>query len=249
MLNSLINTITQITNKAIPPVQKTEEIRQPIRQSLINPQELRKLLPSVNEAQFQALLLAMNQLFPTYGLTTKRRVRYFIAQTHHETQGFTKLVENLYYTSAERIVKVWPSRFDLTGTSGKRNAKLYVKNPIKLASAVYANRMGNGSEQSQEGFKYRGRGAMHLTGKYNYRKCSLELYNDERLVVNPDLVNEDMHTCIETALWFWKINNLNRLADEDRFTDITKIINGSTSTVPERLKVLKSTINICNLEQ
>ena len=205
---------------------------------MIDKNKLREFLPKLNQTQLDALHTALEDLLPKYGVTTPRRIRYFLAQAHHETQGFTALTENLNYKTADRIAAVWPKRFT------KESAKSYIKNPQKLANKVYANRMGNGDESSGDGWAYRGRGAGHLTGKTNYAQCSQDLFDDDRLVKNPDLVAEDWHTCVETFLWFWDNNGLNKLADNDEFTKVTKVINGSTTTVPERLKVLAQTRGI-----
>lgn len=174
-----------------------------------------------------------------FSITTPDRLKHFVTQVLFETANFTKLVENLNYKSAERIVAVWPSRFNLTGTGGKKNAKDYVNNPQRLANLVYANRMGNGSPESGEGFKFRGRGAMHLTGKSNYLNASKEIFGDTRLIDTPDLVSDDKITAIATAAWFWKNNGLNKLADSNSFSEITKRVNGSTQTVPEREKFMR----------
>ena len=164
---------------------------------------------------------------------SKNSFLMFVAQSAFETQCYCKFVENLYYTSAERIKSVWPSRFYVgTPISGKRNANLYIKNPQKLANFVYANRGGNGSEESGDGFRYRGRGAFHLTFKNNYLNASMSLYQDNRLEIEPELVEECFYA-FDTALWFWNYNNLSQY--ENNIIEITKKINGSASSTNNRL--------------
>lgn len=161
----------------------------------------------------------------------------FLAQSAYETMGFTKFIENLYYTSAIRIKDVWPRKFYLSHyENGKYNAYDYVRNPVKLANTVYANRMGNGSIESGDGYRYRGRGAFHLTGKNNYAQCSNNLYNDNRFLEKPDLVEECFYA-FETALWFWNVNNLTYYSNN--FAEVTRRINGSTATNNNRLPYWK----------
>lgn len=188
----------------------------------------------------------VNLILDDYEINTPLRKLHFLNQVLFETANFTKLVENLNYTTPERIAKVWPSRFNLDGSKGKKNAKLYTRNPQKLANEVYANRMGNGSPESGHGWKYRGRGAMHLTGLNNYKKASYDIFGDDRLVVSPDLVSDDIIVAIATAAWFWKINGLNAVSDRNDLSTITKRVNGSTATVSERgreLAKLKTQFN------
>lgn len=110
----------------------------------------------------------------------KEKAAYILATVKHECGSrMIPIVENLNYTSASRLVKVWPSRFNL------EKAKQYVRNPVKLGSYVYGNRLGNGDERSLEGFLYRGRGYVQITGKTNYRRFSKLLMID--LIANPDL--------------------------------------------------------------
>ncbi len=170
---------------------------------------------------------------------SQRRMRYFVAQTLFETQNYTSWSENLYYSSAARLVQVWPSRFtlDASSTCGKACASDYVCSPQNLGALVYANRNGNGDVTSGDGYTYRGRGAIQLTGLSNYSAYSAAQYQDNRVVLNPDLVSQP-EDAFASAAWFWTQNSLNRLADSDSFTQATKVINGSTDTVPDRLQVL-----------
>lgn len=202
--------------------------------------KFRKFAPSLTAEQAKIMVDALNRELPRWNITTPRRIRYFLTHCFAETMGFTKLQESLFYTTAARIVAVWPSRFNLSGTSGKLNANNYLRNSVKLANEVYANRYGNGNASSGDGAKYLGRGFMHLTFKDNYNRASLAIYGGDRLVQNPELVSNDLSVAVATACWFWKTNGLNELADADEFTATTKKVNGSTRPVQERVPILRN---------
>lgn len=181
---------------------------------------------------------AINATMAKYQIDQQpRRVRYFIAQSFFETQSYTKWVEDLYYSTPERIVNVWPTRFTMRQGGSLAYAPDYIKNPAKLANFVYANRNGNGDVTSGDGYLFRGRGAFHLTGKVNYTNYSKSVYSDLRIVANPDLVMA-FPDAFMSAGWFWNNNGFNGLADSDSFTQVTRIINGSDKTVPQRIPVL-----------
>lgn len=190
----------------------------------------------------QGLLAALIATMNEREVNTPRRIRYFMTQAYHESQGFLKFEEDLYYLDPNRLVVVWPKRFtmQLTDTT-KGYAPSYIRDAVKLGSFVYANEYGNGNVQSGDGHTFRGQGAFGLTFHDNYLACSQDTYGDDRLIQNPALVSQ-MPGAIESAGWFWAKHNLNALADSDSLTDMTKIINGSAVTVPKRLQVL----NIAN---
>lgn len=172
-----------------------------------------------------------------HGIDTKLRVANFMAQMAHESAGFTRLEENLNY-SAEGLARVWPSRFK-DKTTGMPNAlalRLHRK-PEMIANHVYANRMGNGDTASGEGWAFRGRGIIQLTGKTNYKHASQDLYNDLSLVDNPDLVKDDLSVSAMVAVWFWCKNDLNDLADKNDTVTISKRINGGIIGLEHRLEL------------
>ena len=162
---------------------------------------------------------------PQWGIDSTVRAEMFLAQCAHETGGFTRFVENLNY-SAERLMKVWPSRFP-----SFHAALPYARDPEKLANHVYANRLGNGNEASGDGWRYIGRGAIQLTGRSNYRKAAegigypLERYPTDILLPRYGA---------PAACWFWKSNGLNELADRGEYAAIGKRINGGTLGQRER---------------
>jgi putative chitinase len=185
------------------------------------------------------MVAAINATMTRYQIDqAPRRVRYFIAQSFFETQSFTLWSENLTYTTPERLCEVWPSRFSMTHADGnKAYAPDYVKNPQKLASLVYASRVGNGNDESGDGWTFRGRGAFHLTFRGNYASYSRDEYGDDRIITSPDLVSRPLDA-FASAGWFWHANALSPLADSDSFSTLTKCINGSDATVSQRLDVL-----------
>lgn len=168
-------------------------------------------------------------LFQNYGITTPLREAHFMAQIEHES-GLKPISENLNY-SAERLLVVFPKYF-----ISKEDAKRYERKPEKIANRVYANRMGNGNEASGEGWKYRGRGFLQITGKENYHRLSND--TDIDFLHNPDLLLEEANAMI-SALWFWKIKGLNKFADADDILTITKRINGGTNGLAHRKELLE----------
>ena len=170
---------------------------------------------------------ALNQLLPDYEINTPKRVAAFIAQCAHESGGFKFLSENLNY-KAESLMKVFPKYFHDIGT-----AKQYEKQPAKIANKIYADRMGNGPESSGDGFKYRGRGLIQLTGKTNYEwfAASLEISSAEA-----SEYLETFEGAAQSACWFWENNNLNKWADAGDIEKMTKIINGGTIGLEDRKK-------------
>ena len=176
-----------------------------------------------------------------FGITTPRRQAAFIAQIGHESAGFTQLSENLYYNDPARVAALFKTGFDLNknglvDAAEIEFAKAYTRNPEKLANRAYAGRMGNGSESSGDGWKYRGRGLKQVTGKNNYLACGVALELD--LLAQPDLLLDDRQAA-RSAGWFWQSNNLNAYADIRDFVGMTRRINGSTTGLAERTSRLK----------
>ena len=169
-----------------------------------------------------------------FEINTPQRVAAFLAQTSHESGGYTMLSENLNYR-ASTLAACWPNRFAEMGPDkkAKKDAKgaliptkvalAIEKKPELIANLVYSARMGNGPAESGEGWKYRGRGLKQLTGKDNYTRCGQALGID--LVGNPDLLLEPLYAA-RSAGWFWKANNLAAFADAGDIKGMTKKING-----------------------
>lgn len=154
---------------------------------------------------------------------------HFLAQTAHESAGFTRTVENLNY-SAVRLLQVFPKYFDGS------NAEEYAGNPAAIASRVYADRMGNGPEDSTEGWVYRGRGYLQLTGRVNYQ--AFNAVTKEDIMVRPELVSTKYPML--SAGWFWRSNGLNGLAMQGDTPGIveavTKKVNGGKNGLDDRIK-------------
>jgi putative chitinase len=188
--------------------------------------QLQKILPKVkNIGDWYS---AMIDALPQYEINTVERVSAFIAQCAHESGGFTLLQENLNYGAK-----------GLTGTFHKyfpteADAKPYERQPEKIANRVYANRMGNGDEHSGEGWKYRGRGLIQLTGKDNYKRFSHAAFDDDTILDNPDLLLEPYYA-LHSACWFWNDKMLNDYADTQDLVTMTKKINGGTIGLDDRI--------------
>lgn len=168
-----------------------------------------------------------------FEINTPQRIAAFLAQTSHESGGYTMLSENLNYKAAT-LAACWPNRFATLGADKKpikENGKLVptaVANSIAgkpelIANLVYSSRMGNGPAESGDGWKFRGRGLKQLTGKDNYARCGRDLGLD--LVGNPDLLIQPL-AAARSAGWFWKANSLSTFADKGDLEGMTKRING-----------------------
>ena len=168
----------------------------------------------------------MDNILPAEGIDTKERVNAFLAQCGHESGGFTNFAENLNY-SAKGLRRVFGKYFPTDALAAE-----FERKPEKIANKVYANRMGNSTEASGDGFKYRGRGFIQLTGKDNYINFSKDTGID--IVSNPDEAFKDKSILLKTAIWFWNKRNLNALADKKDILGITKKINGGTIGLEER---------------
>lgn len=169
------------------------------------------------------LLRVLSEEMQAAGINTPLRVCHFLAQISHESAGFTRLVEGLNY-STDGLVKTWPNRFRNPDGQPTELAKKLHRNPQGVANNVYANRMGNGSPESGDGWKYRGRGFIMITGKSNYEMYSKIIFGDDRLVKNPDLCT-DLSVAAKVACAYWNKNNLNNLADKDDLDGISDLIN------------------------
>jgi putative chitinase len=170
---------------------------------------------------------AINDNLPEYGITSVERVAAWLAQMGHESGDFKELKENLNY-GAKGLRVTFPKYFP-----SDEMALAYQRQPEKIANRVYGGRMGNGSEETGDGWKYHGRGLIQITGKDNYTHCSNALYGDLSLLENPDMLC-DMDGAVRSACWFWNSRNLNPLADAGDIVTITKRINGGTIGLDDR---------------
>lgn len=177
----------------------------------INPQIAREFAPHIDAA------------FLRFGITAKESQAGFLAHAIHESADFTRLEENLNYTTAERLRAVWPSRFPTL-----ESAIPFVRNPEGLANQVYGGRMGNGDANTGEGWKYRGRGLFQLTGRANYMAAGDALSRPYKY--EPELVSKPQDAAL-TAVWYWS-----KLVPLDgSFADTIKKVNGGQTGAAERM--------------
>jgi len=168
-----------------------------------------------------------------FQINTPLRLAHFLAQCGHESGGFRVTQENLNY-SAKGLAGIFKKYFPTEAV-----ATPYARNPQKIANKVYANRMANGSEASGDGYKFRGRGYIQLTGRDNYTQFGKAIGED--IASNPDVVSSNY--ALLSAAWFWSKNGLNKLADggatDTTVTSITKRVNGGTIGLADRIKHFK----------
>jgi putative chitinase len=165
-----------------------------------------------------------------FDINTSTRLSHFLGQCAHESGNFRFNTENLNYSS-KGLLTVFPKYFKQPGL-----AEAYARNPERIASRVYANRMGNGVEGTHDGWKFRGRGYIQLTGKNNYTE--FDKFVNEDILSNPDLVAKKYP--LLSAAWFFHKNKLNSISDkglnETIITELTKRINGGKNGLQDRIK-------------
>ena len=171
--------------------------------------------------------------FARFEINTPERQAAFIGQCAHESANFKTLQENLNY-SAKGLNATWPSRFP-----SEAEAQPYHRQPEKIANKVYSGRMGNLEEG--DGWKYRGRGLIQLTGKDNYRLASDALGVD--FIADPDLVLTKEYAAL-TAAWYWNKRGLNKEADAKDFTGMTKKINGGVIGLADRVAHINTALGV-----
>jgi putative chitinase len=191
----------------------------------LNLEKLKKCVP--NNKNHAGLLDAFNKVFEKYEINTKERVAGFLAQCGHESLDFTVLKENLNY-GAKGLRGTFSKYFPDDATAAK-----YERKPEMIANRVYASRMGNGNEASGDGYKFRGRGAIQLTGCSNYTAFAKDV---GKTIDDTIVYLETLEGAIESACWFWKKNGLNEIADKKDITLMTKRINGGTIGLEDRKK-------------
>lgn len=200
---------------------------------MISEDQLKQMVPRLPySAQWHQ---ALSQLLPDYGIDTPQRIASFIAQCAHESGNFRWLSENLNYR-AESLMRVFAKYFPT-----RELADAYARNPEKIANRVYASRMGNGDEASGDGWRFRGRGLIQLTGKENYSwfAASLEIDLDECIEYL-----QTFEGAAQSACWFWETNNLNAEADAGDIKKMTRKINGGYIGLDDRIKHYKHALHV-----
>lgn len=187
-------------------------------------------------ANVKEYVSAINTLLPKYEINASpARLAAFLGQFGHETMGWTRLVENTNYTSPERLMKVFPSKFPSLYL-----AKMYAGKPVNIANRVYANRYGNGDEKSGDGYRYRGRGGCHLTFKDNY--ISFYKATGVDVVQHPEFLEEPWYAVLAAA-WYWDSRKINTLVDKQQWLEVTKAINGPAALGHTEREALRKQIS------
>jgi putative chitinase len=181
----------------------------------------------------QQWVTALNDTFSQFGILTPNQQAAFIGQCGHECGHFRILEENLNYRAAT-LMKLWPKRFPTLEIANQ-----YAGNARRIANKVYADRMGNRDEASGDGFRFRGRGCIQLTGHSNYFHAGKALGVD--FVMEPDLVATPKYAAM-TAGWFWSTHGCNEIAESADWVKLTKKINGGTIGLEDRIKHTKEAL-------
>lgn len=218
----------------------------------ITQQQLLQILPNAGQS-VGVYVPVLNAAMVRYQIIGAKRVAAFIAQIGHESSQLIRLVENLNY-SADGLANTWASRYaEPDGKGGyvkvlindkslnKPNALglSLARKPEQIANATYDGRLGNTT--LGDGWKYRGRGLIQLTGKTNYRLCGETLGID--LLAQPELLEKPQHACMAAA-WFWGSNGLNTLADKDDLETITRRVNGGLIGLADRQKLYHKALKV-----
>ena len=198
-------------------------------------EQLKQIVP--NNPYIEHWHEALCEILPDYDIDTPQRLAAFLAQCAHESGGFKAIKENLNYRPAS-LVSLFKKYFDLP------TATHYCSLPNKqeaIANRIYANRMGNGPEESGDGYRYCGRGLIQLTGKDNYTRYA------QSLEISVEEASEHLTTfegCVQSACWFWEANNLNQWADKGDILTLTKRINGGTIGLEDRIKHYQHALHV-----
>lgn len=200
---------------------------------IVTPEQLKQILPQAGSRAY-VFCEPINQAAAEFGIESAHEMASFIAQVGHESRYLQALEENLNY-SAEALVKIWPRRFDAAA------AARCARHPELIANRAYANRYGNGDEDSGDGWRYRGRGLIQITFKDNYAGCGAALGLD--LVGSPELL-VDPANAARSAGWFWKAHGINAAADADDVALETRLINGGTLGLAERQALVDRALEV-----
>lgn len=200
---------------------------------------IRRVIPNVNKNKLDEFVAMCQQWMFHYGINTDLRQCHWLAQIFHESAELKSLEENLNY-SQQGLLKTFPKYF-----KSSEEAAAYAHKPMQIANRVYASRMGNGVEASGDGWKFRGRGIIMITGREMYRR-----YGQSDLCVGNPIINPEMLSkqpdAYKSGMWYWQTHGLNEIADKDNgintndiCTQITKKINGGTLGLAQRMYYLR----------
>lgn len=198
---------------------------------LITRSQLLRAIPELYKPRMDEFVASLNQWAITFGIDTPQRMAHYLAQVIHESQYLKRTDENLNY-SADGLLKTFPKYFT------PEQAREYARQPERIANRVYASRMGNGPEASGDGWRYRGRGYIMLTGRENYERFNESDVCTEDVMRQPDaLMKFPLNQVV--AGWFWETNGLSELADRDDCDTITRRINGGLNGLADRKFILR----------
>ena len=193
---------------------------------LVTHEQLCQFFEDTTEEWLLECVEPLNEALKFYEINNPERISMFLAQVGHESAGMSVMEENLNY-SAQGLNKIFPKYFIRAG----RDANAYAKKPEKIANVVYSSRMGNGNEASGDGYRYRGRGFIQLTGKSNYAAFAADM---EMPLEEATAWLETAEGAIWSACWFWDSRELNKWADKGDIVTVTKKINGGTIGLEDR---------------
>jgi len=198
---------------------------------LITRSQLLRAIPELYKPRMDEFVASLNQWAITFGIDSPLRMAHYLAQVIHESQYLKRTDENLNY-SADGLLKTFPKYFT------PEQAREYARQPERIANRVYASRMGNGPEASGDGWRYRGRGYIMLTGRENYERFNESDVCTEDVMRQPDaLMKFPLNQVV--AGWFWEENGLSELADRDDCDTITRRINGGLNGLADRKFILR----------
>jgi putative chitinase len=198
-----------------------------------------KAMAAVNaDKAVLADILDNQDRLPDFGVDTPKKIAHFLSQVGSESGGFAIAIENMFYT-AKRLMVVWPSRFKTL-----EKAQEYEKNPQKLANFVYANRMGNGDSASGDGFRYRGRGLLQLTGRSMYKGVGAAA--NLPLEEHPEIA-EHAPNALVIAGGAWKFDGVDKLSENATVEAYTQKINGGQTNIADRKKRFAKVVAVMGL--
>ena len=202
---------------------------------MITIEQLQACFPHTKADRIEYFHEGIDQTFQVFDINTPQRAAAFLAQTGHESGGLNLTEENLHYKAAT-LSRLWPRLFPADVAE-----QYAAQGPQAIGSRAYGGRMGNGPEETGDGFRYRGRGLIQLTGKDNYAACGDALGMD--LISDPDQVAQNP-VAVLSAGWFWDTHHLNALADQGDMLTITKRINGGTIGLEERVELYNHILSV-----
>lgn len=206
---------------------------------VISQEHLLKAVPNLYKPRLDSFVATFNMWAVHFGIDTPLRTVHYLSQVFHESGNLRWTEENLNY-SAEALLKIWPRYFN------KQNVGLYARNPQKIANRAYANRMGNGSEGSGDGYRFRGRGFIGTTGRANYQAYADSEWCIGDLMSKPELLSQSPGDQ-KSAMFFWLKNDCNKFADADDVRGLTKRINGGLNGFDNRKELLEAFKQVFNV--